>query len=733
MKKTGKTIHFIIALILIIFGVNSLTQAQAKQDSIVKQDSTRRLKEVAVTGRKTIIKQKSDRIIYDLQADPESKGNSVLGMMHKIPYIAVDPSGNILLKGNSSYKVLINGKPSGVAQSNLTDLLRTMPASTIQRIEVITVPPSKYDAEGLAGIINIITNKKENNGYSGTLNVNGQFPAAGPGVGGSFSMKQGKFGLSAFGGAGYNHAPETSNSANRTSTGVSSGSLTQEGNTKSNSRNGYFGAELSYEIDSLHLVSSQLNWYGNHNKGFGSQYFKLEGTQDQLQSYQLNNQTVGSRSGVDASLNYQLGFKADKNRLLTFSYLYSENNNNLSANVNVINPVNFLTPDYRQDNDEHSPEHTLQVDFLYPLKNLTIESGIKGIFRAQKSDFQYLSLNGSNNEFELQPINSDSYNYTQQVLSAYNSYILNLKSWSFQAGIRAEETLVEADYLSTVSKVKRNYLRVVPNLSLNKNFTNGDSWSFGFSQRIKRPGINRLNPFVNRLNPNFETTGNPNLQPELVNDLQSAYTFSGKTAVTIGLDYAFLNNSALAVATFNPLTQITRTTYENTGKITGLSNFINISRQLTKRWNVSFNGSMIYFWLEGEAEGVFVKKELLNYTINLSTGYEFDKGWRLNAGLDVQSHNPTGFQGSTNGRVGSSIGFSKELIQHRLSVAALVNNPFVKYWYSKTYTTGNDFYQRSSVQSYYNSYRLSLNYNFGSLKEKIRKNKNGINNNDVSN
>jgi len=727
MKTSIKNILIIIFFMLFVFSINLFAQSPSKQDAV------HGLKEVAITANKTIIKQKSDRIIYDLQADPESKGNSVLGMIHKIPYLAVDANGHIQLKGNTNFRVLINGKPSGIIEGNLKDLLSSMPASTIQRIEVITIPPSKYDAEGLAGIINIITNKKETSGYSGTLNVNEQFPAAGPGTEGSFSMKQGKFGLSAFGGAGLNNTPQTVNSASRTAIGASPTNLIQEGESRHNSRNGYFGTELSYEIDSLNLLSAQLNWYSNRNRASGDQYFRLTGAEGLLQQYRLDNTSNGNRNGLDAAINYQLGFKADKNRLLTFSYLFSDNNNKQLGNVTVIDPVNFSAPDYQQDNREKSPEHSVQVDFLYPLKKLTIESGIKGVFRDYQSNFQYLSLNAASNEFELQPDFSDRYNYMQQIVSAYNSYELNLRSWSFKGGVRVEETLTQADYLSSSSKVKQNYLKVLPNISMNKNFTDGDSWSFGFMQRIKRPGINRLNPFVNRLNPDFETAGNPNLQPVLVNDFQTGYTHSGKTAVTVGFDYSFLNNADLQVANFNPLTQVTRTTYENTGRISGLSNFININRSLTKHWNVSLNSNLIYFRIEGETDGVMIKRELLSYAINLSTGYEFNKGWRLNAGMDVQNHNPTGLQVTSNGMVATSLGLNKELIQHKLSISAVVSNPFVKYRNSKTVTTGPDFYKTTSAQNYFSSYRFSLNYNFGSMKDKIRKNKKGISNDDVSN
>jgi ferric enterobactin receptor len=729
MKRVPDKIT-VAAVTTVFFSILALISS-AQQVS--RQDSVRGLKEVAITGKKAVIKQKPDRIIYNLQADPESKGNSVLNMMRKIPYLSVDASDRVLLKGNSHFKVLINGKPSGILENSLTDLLRSMPASTIQSVEVITIPPSKYDAEGLAGIINIITNKKEGNGYSGTLNVNEQFPAGGPGAGSSFTLQRGRFGISAFGGANLKDVPETNNSTIRITNGILPSFLTQTGTAKSNSKNGYFGTELSYELDSLSLISGQLNFYGNRSERSGDQLFSLHETGRNMQQYELDHHNESNANTIDASINYQLASKADKNRLLTFSYRYGNNKKKQFSQALISYPINFLMPDYRQDNQERSWEQTVQIDYVYPLKKLSIEGGLKGIFRDQTSDFKYLSLDPQSQSFELQTENSDLFNYSQNVFSAYNSYILNLKSWSFQGGIRIEQTVINAKYLYSASKTDQNYFKLIPNISVNKNFASGNSINFGFTQRIKRPGIKRLNPFVNRINPNFETSGNPDLKAVLVNDMQAGYSISGKTPVTIGLDYSFLRNADLQVASFDPVTQITHTTYRNTGKIDGLSAFINVSCPLTKRWNASLNGNMIYFWIAGESDGIYVQKELLTYTANVSTGYSFEKDWRLNASLNISSRNPTGFQGTTNGMVGSSLSVNKNIIKDKLSVSAVASNPFSKYREAKTFTSGTSFSQTSISQNYFSSYSMSLNYNFGGLKGKIKKNKRAIDNDDISN
>jgi len=214
------------------------------------------LKEVVVKENKLIAKQEIDRIIYNMQADPESKSSNVLEIMRKVPLLSVDGDNTIRLKGNTNYKIFINGKPSTIVDRNPQDILRNMPASGIDKLEVITTVPAKYDAEALDGIINIITTKKISDGYLGNARVSHRFLVGGPGAGGSMTIKEGKFGISAFLGESLFHSPSTTNTTMRYSNTTT---LLQSTDVKSNGSNGYLGTDISYEVDSLNLISGQLN------------------------------------------------------------------------------------------------------------------------------------------------------------------------------------------------------------------------------------------------------------------------------------------------------------------------------------------------------------------------------------------------------------------------------------------------------------------------------------------
>jgi ferric enterobactin receptor len=691
------------------------------------------LKEVTITANRPIVQAKADRIIYDMQADPDSKSSSVLDMIHKIPYLSLDANNTVLMKGNTSYKVLINGKPSGMLTNNLTDILRSMPASTVVRIEVITIPPSKYDAEGMAGVINIITTKKINNGYKGTVNINNSLPAGGPGIGASFTAQQGKFGINAYGGASIYNSPQTKSTTERVTTDTDATDLKQSGLSKSNSKNVYFGTELSYEIDSLNLLSGNFNISGYRNTGSGSQTSTLDSAARLVQGYDLATDSRSNGGGVDASINYQLGFKSDKNKLLTFSYQYSAYGSNATDDIAVSDPVNYTTPDYTQYNNQDSKENTFQVDYTQPLKKVNMEAGVKAILRDSKSNFEYRSLDSATDQFIVDPTMGNMFNYTQDVFGVYNSYQFSLKKWSFNGGLRAEETYVDADFMSSGSNSVQNYFNVVPSISVNKSIDNSSSFNFGFTQRIRRPSIYRLNPYVDRSDPDFVSSGNPNLRPVIMNMVQAGYNYNGKKiSVFISSDYMFFNNLDLPVTSFNPATGVTTMTYENTGKGGGVEMNFNLNYSPAKLYNLSINAYALDLFVNGTGDASADKVYTLLGNVSVSNAFRFDKGWSFSVDGSFYSKTPYSLQGVYSAFATTSLSVNKELVKNKLFLSAKVNNPFTKFQYRTIVTDGPGFMQYGDNQSYFRSVNFSITYNFGGLNSDIKKSRKGIRNDDVS-
>ena len=688
--------------------------------------SSTKLKEVMITGDKPIMTQEIDRISYNLQADPESKGSNVLEMMRKVPLLSLDAEDNIQLKGDKNYKILINGKPSSMVERNPKDILRSMPASSIEKIEVITTPPAKYDADGLAGIINIITNKKVDNGYNGSLNVNERFPVGGPGFGGSFTVKQGKFGTSGYGGGSIYNNPSTTNTNNRFTTSTS---LKQTALRESDNRSAYFGSELSYEIDTLNLISGQVNINGNRNDGTSDQESFLRKDNEVIQSYTLLNKNTGKGRGFDVAFNYQMGFKSDKNRLLTTSYRFFEYGNDNFSNLIVSNSESYSRPDYKQLNKGRSSEQAFQIDYVHPVRKLTIEAGVKGILRNNTSNFRYDTLN-TDGVFALDNSRSNNFKNKQSIYSIYNSYQYNLKNWGFKGGLRLEQTLIDADFISTSSQLQKSYLNLVPSVSINRKLKNMSSLTLGYSRKIKRPGIYQLNPFVDRSNPNFESSGNPNLRAATASGIELKYSNFKKGSFNIGLSYEFYNKLVMPISILNAATNITRSSFDNTGKAQVIGGNANVNYPLTKKWNLSLNAHAGYGHVTALVNNVIVENQGLMYYVSGSSGYSLNKGWRINANMNMQGPNLS-LQGTSNSFIGSSFSVNKDLIKEKLSFSASANNPFAKYRYYISETNGNDFTQESNNQSYLRTYSASLNYRFGKLKSSVKKSKKAIINDDT--
>lgn len=720
MKKQLLPIYAVL-----LFSGSLTTMAQAPDSSRIKG-----LKTVTVTGQKPLIRQETDRLIYDLQADPDSKGSNVLEIMRKVPYLSLDAAGNILLKGNSSYRIMINGKPSGLLEKDPSQLLRTIPASTIQQIEVITTPPARYDGEGLTGIINIITIKRKADGYNGTINLSERFPANGPGSGASFALKSGKLGISAFGGASKSDQPHARSNMQRTSLGKSPSYLEQDGDKRSSRKSAYLGTEISFEVDSLHLLTAQFNISGNNSNGNGSLLSDLSISNTTFQQYYLNSTDKGKGNGMDAGINYQIGSRKNKNNLLTFSYRYMTNGREQQYQQTFTDTVNYFIPGYRQNNNETFREHTVQADYVHSFRKFSMEAGVKGVWRNNRSDFQYEYYQPSSGKFEPDP-SSSSFNGNQDVFSIYNAYTISTNKWDVKGGVRIEQTFMNAVFHSDSARQDRQFFNIIPSLIINRKLNTNSALNLGITQRLKRPNIYRLNPFTDRSNPSSESSGNPRLEPITITNFQLSYSWSGKISINSSVSYAFVNNMFMEITSFDTARYITLTTIENNvkGGVIDIDNSINYP---IVRWlNLNINSHATYISLKGGAsEAASVRLNRWMYSVNTSTSFRLNKGWRLNAAMSIISRSQASLQTYTNALISTSFGFNKDLIKDKLSCAATINNPFTQYRYNRTTLTGTLFAQNTDTQEYFRTVNMSLNYNFGKLRQGIKKNKRGIKNDD---
>lgn len=717
----GKNYQLVLAFVGYGTKVINITKTDGDIDAgkILLSVTTSTLNEVSITSVKPLVKREVDRIAYNVQSDPESKAITALDMMRKVPMLSVDANDNIKLRGSGSYKILINNKESALMARNPSDILKAMPASNILRIEVITTPPAKYDAEGLAGIINIITKKDADQGYNGSVNT-GFNTVWGYRANLNLTVKQGKFGYNGY--VGFNkRRAQTSPFENQTTfyvkdTETITDILQQNGTRTNGNRNVYTGNELSFELDTLNLFTGTFNIYdGGSNNSNTQSTIQRDASQTITRNYSTQNDGTSSWKGVDAGINYQRGFKRNKEQLLTLSYKYSNSPSKQQSYITSNGGLGYNRPNYMQYNSNGTKEYTTQLDYVHPMKKvLTIEGGGKMILR---NSFSNSLANVA------QPANN--FIYHQDVYSLYNTYLLKYAKWALKGGLRFERTNVKTEGGS----VDQAYNNVVPSFSAQRTLDSVSSLTFGFTQRIQRPSIYQLNPFIDNSNPQYISGGNPNLRPAVNNNFELAYSKTGKGSLNITASYSFANNTIENVA--NVTGTITTTTFSNVGQNRRLGINSDLNYPITKKMNININAQLFHVWLRGTYNGAFYSNSGYQGYIFTYTSYKFDNGLRIGTNLGFDSRYVM-LQGTDNYWIDYSFSAQKEFFKGKLNVSLSANDPFKKFIRLDFSTRTPDFQSYNINNVFYRSFNFGLNYKFGGLNGSIKKNQRGISNDDTS-
>jgi outer membrane receptor for ferrienterochelin and colicin len=696
---------------------------------IILVQKIKQLAEVKVVTKKPLVTQEIDRIIYNVQEDPDSKIFNTLDMMRKVPFISLTGDDQVQLKGSTNFKVLLDGKNSSILSSkNLKDALRGIPASSILQIEVITTPPAKYESEGLGGIINIITNKKLKDGYNGSFSANYSRLFSGVSLG--QNLKKGKFGLSAFEGSSWERTPLSPFWLSLKQSSLPIFELSENGHKRYNGNSIYGNSMLSLEFDTLNLLTANvgLNSGINHQKSD-----QLTGVFDEAgslnQSYSLYTMRKNNDMGYDAGLNYQRGFKKNKTQLLTLSYRYLNTHSEFENSNLVNNKLNYTAEDFRQKDKAGLSEHTVQLDYVQPAKKITIETGSKWILRNKFSDFAQENFNASSKQFETDPGRSDVFNYKENIFSFYNSYSLKLKSWALKPGFRLEITNINADFKTTGALLDRNYLNLIPSVSFLHRFKNTSTGTAGYTQRIQRPGISLLNPFEDQSDPRFRRIGNPGLLPVLTHNFMLNYSRFKKSSISIGATYTFSRNTIQSVAGSSTIDSIVRITYRNIGKYTNLGTNANLTIPIGKTLSLTGNGNLNYVWIEGTVENKKLKNQGVEGFAYSYLSWRAKKNWRisLNAGFYGPTRN---LQGNSNTYFYSSASVSKQIFKQKGNLSLSISNPFQKYRTLRTIISTTSFEEEVVNKNYYRNISVGFYFRFGKLTEEIKKNRRNINNDD---
>jgi len=678
--------------------------------------------EVKIVSKIPLVTQEPDKLVYNVSADPESKFQNMLEVLRKVPLISITAQDEVQVKGNTNFKILINGRNSSLVAGSPKDVFRVIPAAMVEKIEVITLPPAKYDAEGLGGIINVITIKKRFQGYLGGLNAN--YGILNSSIGGQINLKFGKVGVSLFTG-NFKEYPPKSTVFNKTTSMADNGyMLTQNGFSKTRSNISSGNIRLNYDIDSLNLISMGLNGRTGYNKSDNDLDTHVSRLTSE-QTYNLQSANKSSIGGLGFDANYELGFKKNKKQLLTASYSYNYSSKNQELNNNSVSPIATLSS---QNNRSFIKEETGQLDYVQPVKNTDISVGVKIIHRDNKSDYVSILQDSLGKQY-WDPLNSNAYLYVQNIYSAYNSYQFKLRKWSIYAGGRIEKTTNNAQFNTAEGNFKSSYFNAVPSIALQKTFTN-NSIRIGYTQRIQRPTIWQLNPFVDKSDPTFYYSGNPKLKPVQNHNFLIGYDWSGKGYVNTELSYSFANNTIERAITLRSDT-LSASSYFNIGRSKNISLNISLKYPLTTKLSLNLNGLVSFVKIKGVIDG-------RNYNNNGTQGngyayltYQFKEGWRVSANAGFYSPVIL-LQGSSSSYKYTSLSGSRAFLHNKLYISASIVNPFQTYRLTQNRITAGLLDQTFRTYNYSRNFTVAVSYNFGKMDgAPIKRNKKKIENDDT--
>lgn len=702
----------------------------SKTDSIINLRSIKIkltnliLNEVKVIAQ-NVISQDVDRLTYNVEKDPQSLTLSVLDILQKVPMVSIDGLGVTKFQGETNFRIFIDNKPSTLLVRNPSEVLRHIPASTIKSIEVITSPPVRYLSEGIIGIININTKKKLENGVEGSLNFDYRTPGVGPGFSNTLSGKQNKFGFNSNIGISDYEKPFTTRSIERITYGSNENNFNQNGGNKTFSDSKFLNLGLTYDIDTLNLLTTNLGLYNLSNEevlNLETSLSDLNGVA--LQKYLILSAKDASSKELNFGLDYQRNFAGRKDKVLNISYLFLNAKDREENLTEFEQRFNYNTNDFSQSNYFKQSEHTGQIDFTQSIKKVKFDLGLKTIFRLGESDFNSIDMVGGSNI----PTSANQFTNHQYITSFYNSYQYKLNKWGFIGGYRFEFTKFETQNSS--NQISNTYENFLPNVAINYNINGNQSINFTYIKAIRRPNISYLNPFENKLNPNLEIVGNPNLLPITQNNFNIQYRRFKKSSFIVGLKYSFSNDVIQQILTNTQTDGVFRLTFSNIGKKDDLSTNISFNQPINKFINLNFSGNLIYTNLAGVVNGLSQNNSGFTGDVNLGLNFTLKDKTQLSSRINYTAPSIL-LQGQRNNLPYIIFNASRPFIKNKLSISASLLNPFSKFRNFTNVYSGSNFIQNSESESFFSQYQIRINYRFGKLKKASRTNRKGIQNNDA--
>jgi outer membrane receptor protein involved in Fe transport len=654
----------------------------------LEEDFTQ-LNQVEVRAEKSTVEIKLDKKVYNVGQDLVVKGGTVSDVLDNIPSVTVDVEGNVALRGNDNVRILIDGKPTNAI--NISEALRLIPADAIDNVEVITNPSARYDAEGGGGILNIILKKGKNQGINGTILASVGTPES-SGLSGNFNVKSELANF--FTTIGYNKRNGPGNTMINQQNFDNNNTLVsyiEERRTNQRLSEGFntiIGMELFLDKTSswTNSISLRKNNGGNPENVFYNEYLP---SGDYFKSGRFNDIKRNTKN-VEYNTNYIKNFNKQGHKLtIDGSFSVSTDLENSSILGTDIIPVYAVITNEITKNTQEQSRNLIQADYVYPFGKSQFEAGFRGNYSALFSDFNVQEDLAGNGIFTTNPFVTGILDYQENVTAGYTQFGSKYNKISYLLGLRMEDSHIVIDQISNgISNTKR-YVNLFPSVFLNYTIKEGTNVTLSYSKRINRPRDRFINPFSSYSSNINLFFGNPDLDPAL-SDVYEIGILKKWKQITLNSS-VYVNNTTNSFQIvrkergdfINGIPVIINTPFNlSTDTKLGFEFTLNYSPYKWWRLNSNFNffqnktdGRYTYTRTTGEVVNIDFNNSASSWftrlTSKINLPYKID--WQTNFTYNGEQRTA---QGRSLGIASANIGFSKDILKEKGTVAFNVNDVF---------------------------------------------------------
>lgn len=687
------------------------------------------LDEVEIIAERTTVEIKLDKKIYNVGKDLTVRGGTVSDVLDNVPSVSVDVEGNVSLRGNDDVRILINGKPSGLVGLNSTEALRQLPAESIERVEVITSPSARYDAEGTAGILNIILRRSKLQGLNGAITLNTGFPFQ-AGVSGNINYRTGD--LNFFNTTGYNYRETPGNSFTNTEffNGDDPSSFLREERSFDRLRKGInSNTGVEWYINDYSSITTSIVYRNSDNES---------NTENFIDEIDANGNLINRTIRLDPELeddktiqynfNYDTQFNGNSQHNLTFAFQYEDSNETEASliNQNGVDVENVLT-------DENQNEILLQADYVQPIgENGQFELGYRGQFQDLNTDY-IVEFSDDGTNFTNNTDLSNNLNFIQHVNAFYSQYGNKLgDKFSFLLGLRVEDTRITINQVTSGDFEKKDYTQLFPTANLGFEITEDQSITLGYNRRIRRPRSRFINPFPSRSSASNLFQGNPDLDPSISDAFDIGYlnrlgklTLNGSVYYQHATDvFSFVSlDTGTTVEIGGTEVPVIRRTPINLATNDRYGGEITATYRPNRKFNVNANFNLFQSITKGDFEGQNFDAENLSWFARVNAKYTLPGEIDWQTRLFYRGPSETA-QSKNKGIFSTDLAFSKDLFKEKASLAFRVSDVFnIRKRRSESFTP--TFQGVSEFQWRERSFNLSFTYRFNQKKKQDRGQRNG--------